>query len=136
MDTKLKVGYWLYALSFVTPSFDLSLWGIQIATNCALSSVALLLSGFPELLYGLAMLSLFFLNFTVLPGIELHKGLRIATMILAGLAGILPQQGPEGETLFYVTVPPYLLWAASVLLINLLKIKEARSGQTVDTKAL
>ena len=133
MDIKLKLGYWLFGLSFIAPSFDLSQWGIQIATDCALSGVSLLISGFPSMLFGLALLGLFFVNFSILPGIEINKSLRIASAVAAILAGIIPQEGTKGETIFFITTPPFLLWATAIILINIIKIRRAETVHSSGT---
>jgi len=136
MKPTLKHGYILYGLSFVVPNIGLDYIGVNLAIIAVLGGVGSLFESLWMLPLSIYGLSLFFLNFSLIPGAEIKKGWRKVFLVLPWSAAIIPEMRNDGGFYVYGLVPPYLLWASSITIINYLKIKEgyiSKASETIGT---
>ena len=128
-----KHGYVLFGVSFFTPNFGLDYIGMNLAVDSVLGGGGGLLDSpwrSPLSLFGL---SLFFLNFTLIPGAEIKKGWRKVFIAWPWTVAFIPQIADEGRMYVFAMVPPFLLWAISISLINYLKMKEGQNQSVLTT---
>lgn len=128
-----KHGYILFGLSFICPNLTLDMIGINLAVDSVLGGVGGLLDGLsriPSSIYGL---SLFALNFSIMPGVEIKNGLRKLIAIWPWTLLGFSFFGFGGIGFILAISPPFLIWAASISLINILEIKTQQNQADLTT---
>ncbi len=128
-----KHGYILFGLSFICPNLTLDIIGINLAIDSVLGGVGGLLDGFSRIPSSICGLSLFALNFSIIPGAEIKNGLRKVIAIWPWTILGFSFLGPQGIGLALVISPPFLIWASSISLINILEIKTQQNQAELTT---
>ena len=138
MDRKVKIGYWMYGLSFVLPNYDFQFAGIHLAVDCAIGGATRVFALLSNPFYSVQALfsfSLLFQNYLILPGVDVAKRWRIASMVWVWTPVFLPYSRSSESVYLLIAVPPYLLWAASITLLNYAKLQNVQSQSPDSIRA-
>ncbi|MEM9158928.1 MAG: hypothetical protein AAGB46_07730 [Verrucomicrobiota bacterium] len=118
-----KLGYILYGLSFIAPNWDFKFIGIWLAIDAASAGALNLILSWNNVLAGSIGLLALVSNFSIIPDNGMTKPWRIATIIFIWLLAFLPYSRYPDSFVILAMLPPYLIWASGLTLVNLSHIK-------------